>query len=93
MNHEVNLWFRYVAVCLSFVLLCYECFTTAGVVNKFFRLKYLRWLGNMSYSYYLVHVLSMKALLMFFERLYPSASNDTMLELTKSANPPAVKRS
>lgn len=79
MNHEVNLWYRYVAVCLSFVLLCYESFTTTGVVNKFFRLKYLRWLGNMSYSYYLIHVLSMKALLMFFERLHPASSSDTML--------------
>ena len=78
-DNGINPWIRNLIVCFSFVFLCYESFTTTGFVNKLFRLKYLRWLGNMSYSYYLVHVLSMKALFLVFERIYPHNADGTYL--------------
>lgn len=37
------------------------CLTARGVLHRFFSLTWLRWLGNMSYSYYLVHSLAIKA--------------------------------
>lgn len=39
----------------GFFCLCAVCFRDAGFVSIFMRLTPLRWLGNMSYSYYLLH--------------------------------------
>ena len=50
---------------VGFLVLCYGCFTRpAGFVARCFALTPLRWLGNMSYSYYLIHGLALKAMFM-----------------------------
>ena len=47
---------------VAFFLLCYECFGHAsGWLARGFSWTPLRWLGNMSYSYYLLHGLALKA--------------------------------
>jgi peptidoglycan/LPS O-acetylase OafA/YrhL len=46
---------------LSFSMLCLTCFTkTKDHLALFFSWQPLRWLGNMSYSYYLIHGLTLK---------------------------------
>ena len=47
---------------VAFFLLCHECFSHAsGWLARGFSWTPLRWLGNMSYSYYLLHGLALKA--------------------------------
>jgi peptidoglycan/LPS O-acetylase OafA/YrhL len=43
-----------------------------GRVRSIFSVAPLRWLGNMSYSYYLMHALTLKALWLFIARACPS---------------------
>ena len=46
----------------TFFVLCLACFRdTSGWLSRAFSCTPLRWLGNMSYSYYLVHGLALKA--------------------------------
>jgi peptidoglycan/LPS O-acetylase OafA/YrhL len=40
---------------IAFFLLCAACFREQGIAVEIFSLAPLRWLGNMSYSYYLLH--------------------------------------
>ena len=54
------------ALSMCFVASCYACFAHAGPLAQAFSWTPLRWLGNMSYSYYLIHVLTVKT---FFLRL------------------------
>lgn len=47
---------------VAFLLLCASCFAPKNrAINRVFSFTPLRWLGNMSYSYYLLHGLSLKA--------------------------------
>jgi len=50
---------------VCFYLVCMNCFTSArGRLARIFCWTPLRWLGNMSYSYYLLHGLTLKAFFM-----------------------------
>jgi peptidoglycan/LPS O-acetylase OafA/YrhL len=40
--------------------------TAGGWIERFFSLRYLRWLGNMSYSFYLMHNLPLSSLFRHF---------------------------
>ena len=56
-----------------FYFFCLCCFTRAeGFLACAFRWTPLRWLGNMSYSYYLLHGLALKALFMMLDKVLPS---------------------
>lgn len=46
-------------------------FRAAGPLRALFSATPLRWLGNMSYSYYLVHGLTLKALALMVARIHP----------------------
>lgn len=48
-------WWRQVIVFFGFFMLCYECFSWNSPTSKLFSFSLLRWFGNMSYSYYLIH--------------------------------------
>ncbi|MFP5389998.1 MAG: acyltransferase family protein, partial [Gammaproteobacteria bacterium] len=49
-------------LCWSFGIVCYACFRQPdNAVARAFSHTGLRWLGNMSYSYYLLHGLTLKA--------------------------------
>ena len=49
-----------VLACSTYMLAAH-CFTGAGNLRKFFEIAPLRWLGNMSYSYYLIHAVAVHA--------------------------------
>lgn len=62
---------RYVLLYFGFLLLCWECFASDGVAARLFSWAPLRWYGNMSYSYYLIHGLSLKGAFLVFAALFP----------------------
>lgn len=55
---------RFVVLFAAFYALCYGSFAALGLTARLFSWTPLRWLGNMSYSYYLSHGLALKALFM-----------------------------
>jgi len=60
---------RYVVLYVCFFFLCLDSFSTAGITSRIFSWLPLRWYGNMSYSYYLVHGLALKAVFKFVTML------------------------
>ena len=62
---------------VTFFVLCLACFRNAsGWLPRAFSWTPLRWLGNMSYSYYLLHGLALKAGFLAFGKLVPSAGTE-----------------
>lgn len=56
------LWLKLAALCCAFFLLCRSCFQRPGnMLALALCWTPLRWLGNISYSYYLIHGLALKA--------------------------------
>ena len=59
------LWLKLAALCGAFFLLCLSCFQRPdSVLALALCWTPLRWLGNISYSYYLIHGLALKAAFM-----------------------------
>ncbi len=57
---------------VAFFLLCFACFQNPGAwLPRAFSWTPLRWLGNMSYSYYLLHGLALKAVFMLLPIALP----------------------
>jgi peptidoglycan/LPS O-acetylase OafA/YrhL len=66
------LWLKLAALCGAFFLLCLSCFQRPGsVLALALCWTPLRWLGNISYSYYLIHGLALKAAFMALTLLSP----------------------
>lgn len=58
---------------IAFFVLCLTCFRNPeGWLPRAFSWTPLRWLGNMSYSYYLLHGLTLKASFLVLYRVLPS---------------------
>lgn len=72
-------WLRYVLLYVLFFIFCLECFQLSGFTNRMFCSPPLRWLGNMSYSYYLIHGLALKAVFAFLDKVYPPAQEDSLM--------------
>ena len=65
---------------VSFFVLCLSCFRNPSAwLPSFFSWTPLRWLGNMSYSYYLLHGLALKAGFLFLAKLLPASGSDSAL--------------
>ncbi|OQW74493.1 MAG: hypothetical protein BVN35_10460 [Proteobacteria bacterium ST_bin11] len=77
--YPINSSLHYLLLYSLFYIFCLECFCTAGFTNHLFTLAYLRWLGNMSYSYYLIHGLSLKAVFMISAKLIPPAQDSELI--------------
>lgn len=66
------LWLKLAALCGAFFLLCLSCFGRPGSpLALALCWTPLRWLGNISYSYYLIHGLALKAGFMALALLAP----------------------
>ena len=64
----------------SFPLVCWISFTDPrSSLSRVFSLLPLRWLGNMSYSYYLMHGLTLKAMFLALATFLPVTSGDGWL--------------
>ncbi len=75
----VDPWWRYVALHVCFLALCLECFTTDSLTARLLAFAPLRWYGNMSYSYYLIHGLAIKGAFLVFARVIPPAGDSDVL--------------
>lgn len=61
-----------VVLLLCFFVFCHTCFTRAGSpIGTIISWTPVRWLGNMSYSYYLIHGLALKACFMALAKVFP----------------------
>ena len=68
------------ALFVSLPILCFVCFCHPSAwLAQFFSLKYLRWLGNMSYSYYLIHGLALKAAFLLLSIVLPETTQPILL--------------
>jgi peptidoglycan/LPS O-acetylase OafA/YrhL len=65
---------RYVVLFISFYLLCLAAFRGNGLTTRLFCWTPLRWLGNMSYSYYLIHGLTLKATFLLLSKALPPSA-------------------
>ncbi len=54
--------YRVIVLFASFFLFVIVCFRSRGLLRNIFSWTPLRWLGNMSYSYYLIHGLTLKGI-------------------------------
>ncbi|WP_317203497.1 acyltransferase [Janthinobacterium sp.] len=64
----------------AFFLLCWTCFShPRGGLARAMAWTPLRWLGNMSYSFYLLHGLALKAAFVAFAALVPAAPHGPLL--------------
>lgn len=73
---EASGWWKYALLFIFFFAFCIDCFSSNGFANKIFRFSPMRWLGNMSYSYYLIHGLALKFMFMVLSTLHPPKSTD-----------------
>ena len=67
--------FAYIGLNAALVLVLYRCLYAPGLAARIFAFRPMRWLGNMSYSYYLMHSLGLHGfffILSFFP-VYPAA--------------------
>ncbi len=70
-------WFVVVVMYFGYGLSCLSIFEGRPAIAKIFAHRYMRWYGNMSYSYYLIHGLTLKFLFLVLSLLLaPSASQD-----------------
>ncbi len=60
----------------AFFCLCGVCFRDAGRISAAMTWAPLRWLGNMSYSYYLLHGFVVQAAMLILRRLLPDGMPD-----------------
>ena len=59
-------------LCITYFVVLLSCFRNpTGWFSRCFAWTPLRWLGNMSYSYYLIHGLTLKGLFLFLPKLLP----------------------
>lgn len=65
---------RYAVLCVSFFVLCLAAFHGNGLTARIFCWSPLRWLGNMSYSYYLIHGLALKTGFLLLSKTIPPSS-------------------
>jgi peptidoglycan/LPS O-acetylase OafA/YrhL len=61
--------------------LCAYTFFFNGVLAKVFSWDYLRWVGNMSYSYYLVHPLALHGTRILVNALVPAAPRTALFDI------------
>lgn len=66
-----------------FFIFCFSCFKHPnGVLARTFSWTPLRWLGNMSYSYYLLHGVALKAGFLVLSKILPASAHGPALFLT-----------
>lgn len=66
---------------LAFFYLCFAAFRPSGILARFFSFAPLRYLGNMSYTVYLFHVLALEGVRWCAYRLTPPHGNQPVLFL------------
>jgi exopolysaccharide production protein ExoZ len=68
---NINAIASFMIVFVLFFIFCLSAFTPNSRSSKWLTYSPLRWLGNMSYSYYLIHGLVLKALFIILPVIMP----------------------
>ena len=76
---EAPSWQKYSMLYVLFFVFCLESFAGDGFTTRVFSWAPIRWLGNMSYSYYLIHGLGLKAIFLVMGKLLPGQQNDALI--------------
>lgn len=76
---QMNGWWSQAILFVLFSVFCLDCFVANGAATRLFSFSPMRWLGNMSYSYYLIHGLSLKFLFLALAIVYPPQNADVLL--------------
>lgn len=76
---ELKGFVRYSALFVCFGWLCLDCFNNKTGTAQLFSWTPLRWFGNISYSYYLIHSLVLKAAFLVLYKIYPPTGADDHL--------------
>ncbi|MGB8273915.1 MAG: acyltransferase [Alphaproteobacteria bacterium] len=71
-------FYKFVILNVVFTILVYRCLFADGLASAVFAWAPLRWLGNMSYSYYLFHSLALQVFFGALSRLWPVPEGDPM---------------
>ncbi|NVK55937.1 MAG: acyltransferase [Alteromonadaceae bacterium] len=61
----------------GYALVCLDVFRGESALARFFKRSGMRWYGNMSYSYYLLHGLTLKFLFLVLAYFLPPSKDDT----------------
>lgn len=73
----VGFTIRTLTLCVAFFLVCLTCFRRPDVlISRTLSWTPIRWFGNMSYSYYLVHGLSLKGYFLVLGLVLPKGENE-----------------
>ena len=64
-------WRRMLAMIVGFGLFALSCFGARGWLYRWFSWTPLRWVGNMSYSYYLIHGLALQGVALLLGHWHP----------------------
>lgn len=67
---------KFAGLTFFFLILCLACFSLDGMTSKIFRWTPIRWLGNISYSFYLTHSLVLNAFFLALPKLFPQTGSD-----------------
>ncbi|WP_445370263.1 acyltransferase family protein [Methylomonas sp. HW2-6] len=76
---NIDDYWRYPILFVLFYIFCLECFSPPNFSARLFSLDPIRWLGNMSYSYYLMHGLALKFIFLIATRTYPPINDHACL--------------
>jgi peptidoglycan/LPS O-acetylase OafA/YrhL len=68
-----------------FLVFLYACFRSNSFLGRMFSGRFIRYLGNMSYSYYLLHGLTLKFIAMILGRIAPGTGSGLIYWLTLPA--------
>lgn len=69
---------KFAILSVSFFLLCWACFSANGYASRLFRWTPMRWLGNISYSYYLIHGLVLNGIFVFTPWFLPATGGNVV---------------
>lgn len=78
-SFNIDGWWKYALLFCLFFVFCLDCFGSSRLANRIFSVSPMRWLGNMSYSYYLIHGLSLKFIFLIMSVIYPSQGTGVWL--------------
>lgn len=73
--YSFNGQLKFAVLAVSFISLCVGCFSSDGWFSKTLRYKPVRWLGNISYSYYLLHGMVLNGFFLLFAKLVPPSGH------------------
>jgi peptidoglycan/LPS O-acetylase OafA/YrhL len=74
-----GLFYRKSLLFVSFFVFTFTCFDSRGLLKRIFSWRPLRWLGNMSYSYYLIHALTVNAVATGLAHIRPPENKSQVL--------------